>query len=306
MSGEVELTPATRENFFPENLERIADGLLPDYENAPKNIPLASTNFLELVRRFREESTDKLVRRIKGVTEISNRVNKFHKTRLWRSEFWDTEYYQKIYSEEDFFLVSPVQKGGFNQVVDTEKVKAGRPRRALIHSHSSEGSFSPPDMAIFFEMADPEKSVVENLIALPRLPALQVVTTDSGFFLAYPTRKACVPNQEAMRQDFLVFNDIKGKEMEHDVLRNRYQQLWDELVEKYGIDKLSYFLGDRIMGRSLMPKGVNERGVAFINLHNLILLAEKYKIRLYYMGKEEDTFRIVEGVEDIYKELSSS
>lgn len=295
-----EVQLAEKDNFFPPVLDEVFNCNLPNYDEVPKSINVSKTGFTDLLSSFRSASTGKLVQLIKGKTSKPLTPEK----RQERSKYWRTEYGQHIFESSEKIALSQIIQGGIGEIRSSTSDLDSRLR---IHTHPSETTFSPGDYLGFFYHVNREKSLEENLEDNPKLPSIQAVSTDEGYFLAFPTKGTRIPEYSDIEIDFFDVGNLGNFEKEKietkKLVKKEYRKIWRQLIEQYGKENLASFTGEKKVEKDIFPVEVNDRGIALLQLYKILELNKKYKIYLGYMENNGDEFRQIKNLSDVFPEI---
>lgn len=279
-----ELGIIQQNEFLPEELKWVLSENSIDYKNAPDTIELKDTQFYDFINRFRPESTQALVKQVKEKS-IGSRQSRY--------PFWRTEFGKMIVKDKDVILITQLVIGKIGEI-NFPPLNPSTKVVASIHSHSSTLALSTKDVLNIFT---------------GKLP-IQLASTDDGVWLAFQTKQSIMPESEGLEEDFWQFGDYGTSKRESESrkarkIKNARQELLYKLVKRYGGEKLLSFFGEKLVERKTDPNEINDKGVALIQLYKLLLLSEKYKICIYFMSKNDDKFKNITKLEEIFPELET-
>ena len=287
-----------QQEFFPKLLGSVFYGKLPPFNEAPNFIDLQGTQILAVINDFRTISTAKLINLLKAQPERPTRL-----------KVWPTEFDQSILlNEKNEITVGSINQGTPYHTSLTLP-PPGNKRRLFFHSHPFEATFSPKDLANFFYGVSQDRTLAENLARLPMLPSMQIVMTDNGYYLAFPTRETPIPDRYTGELE--EFNDFGSsgnfntdKKIRLRETRKVYQKILENLMTQFTAKQMTPFLGKALDQNKFFPETVNDKGIALLLLVKILTLRQKYKFCLYFMYKKDTVLKKVAQLTNIFPELS--
>ncbi len=295
-------TPGSEGLMLPPMLTEMLRGRLPYYSGLPKLIGARWTQLELTLDNFRTEATRRTVSTLKKFTDIARRSGQDQDTgliRIRRDSQWTQEYFQDMLIVDDKIEFSEINSGYGSSVTPTfdEHVKG------MIHNHPGPEAFSANDLGQILLGVNAEKYMSEEFSSKDPYPPvkLEIVSVDDGYFLAFPTRETNgLINNGGLKEDALDVGD--GRLSRY--ITEEYPLIWQNLLNKYGQEKLYSFTGQILSTRSLLPEGVNSRGGELLVLQKALDMCRKYKIGLYFSPKDNIVFKRINRLEDHFPELS--
>lgn len=304
----IEKSSSERRDFEPVTADTLVRMLLedryPSYFSCPKQLDF-NRHFLDkILRNFRRDSDEKLVKLMKMVKNDPEVIElDVEQRRTLISSIWAVEYYQSIYFDNGRRYVTDVRQGEVGSCSPWGSRK-GEPmndkRKVFIHSHPADVTFSSPDIYTLFLSLDADKIAGYEFNFVPPGINLLFAVADDHCFMCFPSQQTQVPTYPESLTTGLI-----SSEYTDELMLGLFEKTWLQLLQEFGEERLAPFYGQKLAASETMfPEEVSDLGCCLVNLAHTIELCQRYSIPLYASGRYDMNFRRIDSVSDIYPELA--